>query len=89
MSYNNIQTVYDYSHDLRMTLNDIDICGSYSSARICQNIKRGYKLAAVPVAVHRGKPWLKQKERPSRRTLTNENFSACRQAFVELSLIHI
>ena len=75
MSYNNIQTVYDYSHDLRMTLNDIDICGLYSSARICQNIKRGYKLAAVPVAVHRGKPWFKQKEHPSRTTLINENFS--------------
>ena len=76
MSYKNIQTVYDYSHDLKMTLNDIDICGLYSSARICQNIKRGYKLAAVPVAVHRGKPWFQQKEYPSRWTLIKENYPA-------------
>ena len=66
-----------------MTLNDIDICGSYSSARIRQNIKRGYKLAAVPVAVHRGKPWLKQKEHPSRWTLITKNYSVYKRTFVE------
>ena len=72
-----------------MTLNDIDICGLYSSARICQNIKRGYKLAAVPVAVHRGKPWLKQKEHPSRWTLIKENCSEYRRASVEEVLLYV